>query len=94
MVSRGFNMLENWEIKALEHDLLDYNSWAAHAVKEKIYPDKETALHDKALKCAGRMINMHESTHSSLVALTTSGKVDACYAKSGYKNRVQRDAEV
>ncbi len=86
--------LESWEIKALEHDLLDYNSWATHAVNEDIYSDTETALHAKASKCAKRMINSHESLYGSIANEQVSEKVDACHAHINYKNRITRDEEV
>jgi hypothetical protein len=86
--------LEDWQVKALEYDLLDYNTWAAHAVQEDIYPDDETALIDKANKSAKRMITSCESIHGKFdPSKTVEEKVLLAYAKPDYKNRQQRDAE-
>jgi hypothetical protein len=63
-------MLKDYEIKALEHDLLDYNAWAAHAVQEGCFPDTETALKYKAKKCAERMIKEHECISNTIIATT------------------------
>jgi hypothetical protein len=85
-------MLEEWEIKALENDLLDYSAWAAHAVAEEIFPDTETALHYKAGRCAKRMITECESIHGKLdPTKTTAEKVMIAFAEPGYKNRQQRE---
>lgn len=88
-------MLKDYEIKALEHNLLDYNAWAIHAVNEGIYPDTETALHAKAARCAERMIKEHESKNSKFSSgLTLEEKIDTCHGDVKYKNRVARDAEM
>lgn len=86
-------MLENYEIKALEYGILDYNAWADHAVSEGIFKDIETALHYKAEMCAERMIKVHESQYGAIDG-TTKEKVDACYAHKDYKNRIEREAEL
>ncbi len=86
-------MLEPYEIKALEHNLKDYNAWATHAVKEGIYPDNETALHYKAARCAQRMITEYESLNSKFAAnLSSEDKVNACNNAVGYKNRNQKES--
>ncbi len=86
-------MLEDYEIKVLDHFLLDRNKWASHAVAEKIYPDEETALHDKASKCLPRMILQHESSYSKLDdSLSNAEKVIEILKEATYKNRAARDA--
>lgn len=86
-------MLEQWQITTLEHDLLDYNAWGANAAAEGIYPDAETALKDKAAKCAERMINEHQSNHDVLTG-TMAENIATCAAVDGYKNRTERDVEI
>lgn len=87
-------MLADYEIKAIDHDLLDRNVWAAHAVAENIYPDTETALHAKAPKCLRRMVNTYNSTHAKLSdTLSDEDKVTEILKDVNYKNRVQREAE-
>lgn len=86
-------MLEQYEIKALESDLLDYNAWATHAVNEGIYIDSEISLHHKADKCAERMVNIHEHNSGSINKSTIAEKIDVCYADAGYKDRTTRQAE-
>jgi hypothetical protein len=87
-------MLEEWEIKALKNDLLDYEAWAAHAVAEGIFPDTETALHYKAGRCATRMICACESIHGKLdPTKTIAEKVMLAFSEPDYKDRKQRDEE-
>lgn len=85
-------MLETWEIEVLKNDLLDYDAWAAHTVAEGIYPDKESALKDKARKCKQRMINQHESASGKLAGKTNTEKIEYIVAQPSYKNRIERDA--
>lgn len=77
--------LEQWQIKALEHDLLDYNAWASHAVACGIYSSTEEALISKAAKCAKRMVGTPADVPAAVLA-----KV----AEQGYKNRAQIQAEI
>lgn len=86
-------MLENYEIKVLEHDLLDYNAWATHVVSEGIFKDIETALHYKAKRCADRMIMVYESRYGDLAG-TIEDKVNICSSHKDYKNRAEREAEL
>jgi len=76
--------LEQWQIKALENDLIDYNAWASHAVASGIFPSAEAALESKANKCAKRMVGNVADIPSAVLAKAS---------EPGYKNRVQRNAE-
>lgn len=84
--------MEEWQIKALEYLLLDYNVWADNAVDVGVFKTIEEALTNKALKCAARMISACESIHGKIdPTKTIAEKVMIAFAMPDYKNRKQRE---
>lgn len=89
-----------WEIKILEHGLLDYEEWINHVkTVEKapgvlMFPEPDETILNKVEKCKERMFNEHVSKYGDFVGQKgDKEKVDFIVAKPDYKNRIARDSE-
>lgn len=85
--------LETWQIKILQHDLLDYEEWINHVTNyPKFANNYNEIIQNKINACLERMIN--EYSHLNFTSLTDEQKVNLISSQQNYKNRTERESEI
>lgn len=81
-------ILENWQIKALEDHILDYQDWINHVETCGIFAKPEKIINDQIYFCFNKMVTEYGNIDESL---TNDEKVNIIVSQEGYKNRYERD---
>jgi hypothetical protein len=85
-------ILENWQIKILENDLLDYQAWINHVETCGKFPNPDLITQNKINKCLERMIN--QNSQLDFTGLTDEEIVNLIILQQNYKNREERENEI
>jgi hypothetical protein len=87
-------VLANYEIKALEHILIDYQSWINHVENHLKFDDPDVIIAKKVEVCLTKMISEYESVKGVLENLTDEEKVNFISVQPEYENRAEREGSL
>lgn len=82
-------ILDNWQIKVLQHYLLDYKGWIKNVETCELFSKPDEIIQNKINVCFDRILK--EYSQLDFVDLKDDEKINLIINLTNYKNRVEKE---